>query len=80
MNQKKKTNWKEKFHMKKYFFCLKKSSNNTSLGFDGFTYDFFKFFLEWFRLLFAESYKRLFWKWKVIGLIETWSNNLYPKS
>ena len=46
MNQKKKTNWKEKFHMKKYFFCLKKSSNNTSLGFDGFTYDFFKFFLE----------------------------------
>lgn len=25
-------------------FCLKKSSNNTSPGFDGFTYEFFKFF------------------------------------
>ena len=25
-------------------YCLKKSSNNTSPGFDGFTYEFFKFF------------------------------------
>ena len=25
-------------------YCLKKTSNNTSPGFDGFTYEFFKFF------------------------------------
>ena len=39
-------------------YCLKESSNNTSPGFDGFTYEFFKFFLEGCRTVFTESSQR----------------------
>ena len=44
LNKSEKTKMEGKITYEEILFCFKKSSNNISPGFDGFTYDFFKFF------------------------------------
>lgn len=46
LNESEKLKLEGKITYEEILFCLKKSSNNTSPGFDGFTYEFFKFFLN----------------------------------
>ena len=44
LNESEKTKWEGKISYDEILFGLKKSSKNTSPGFDGFTYEFFNFF------------------------------------
>ena len=67
---------------KKYeeiLYCLTKSSNNTSPGCDGFTYEFFKFFWKDFGIYLLRAINTCFYKGELTDSLKRGITTCIPK-